>query len=268
MTDPGRDHARIVADRYSADAPAYRRHWAPELLPMGTRLVASLGLFDARRILDLGAGVGSLLSRIRDAAPSAVVIACDRSGGMLALAPGSFPRVVADAAELPFADGSFDAAVLAFMLFHLQDPAAGLREVRRVLGPGGAVGTATWGKEELGAALEAWVDELDAAGAPADPAAPDHGLVDTEEKVTGLLEAVGFTDVDTRLEVLEYTVDADEFVARRTGFGQCRRRLEMLAPDARAAFVERAVGRVRVLSPEAFASRSEVVLARARKADA
>jgi ubiquinone/menaquinone biosynthesis C-methylase UbiE len=60
--------------------------------------------------------------------------------------------------------------VMAFMLFHVSQPEAALDEVRRVLGPDGAVGLTTWGRGATVAALEVWNDELDRHGAP--PASP------------------------------------------------------------------------------------------------
>jgi ubiquinone/menaquinone biosynthesis C-methylase UbiE len=80
-------------------------------------------------------------------APRALVVGLDRAEGMVALGARDFPLLVGDAAELPFADGSFDAVVMAFMLFHLPRPTAGLAEAWRVLRPGGSVGLLTWGTE-------------------------------------------------------------------------------------------------------------------------
>jgi demethylmenaquinone methyltransferase/2-methoxy-6-polyprenyl-1,4-benzoquinol methylase len=56
-----------------------------------------------------------------------------------AVPKGLGPLVVADGLRLPFADGSFDAATIAFGLRNLEDRAAGLRELHRVLAPGGAL---------------------------------------------------------------------------------------------------------------------------------
>jgi demethylmenaquinone methyltransferase/2-methoxy-6-polyprenyl-1,4-benzoquinol methylase len=51
----------------------------------------------------------------------------------------------ADALKLPFADGSFDAVVSAFVLRNLSDIDLGLREMRRMLRPGGAMGFLEFG---------------------------------------------------------------------------------------------------------------------------
>ena len=50
---------------------------------------------------------------------------------------GRIPFLAADALRLPFADASFDGATIAFGIRNVDDPIAGLRELRRVLKPGG-----------------------------------------------------------------------------------------------------------------------------------
>jgi SAM-dependent methyltransferase len=109
------------------------------------RLIRSDG-FDVRgchRLLDAGCGNGRY-SRLllRDADPGARVFACDLSSRMLKRARKRLndDRVsftVADLTRLPYADASFDAAVCGWVIEHLPDPRHGLRELARVLAPGG-----------------------------------------------------------------------------------------------------------------------------------
>jgi demethylmenaquinone methyltransferase/2-methoxy-6-polyprenyl-1,4-benzoquinol methylase len=101
---------------------------------------ASAELQEDGRALDVACGSGKLSLALRRRAPAALVVGLDFSAGMLeqasARAPG--PRYVrGDALRLPFADGSFDAATIAFGLRNLADPELGLREMARVLKPGG-----------------------------------------------------------------------------------------------------------------------------------
>ncbi|HZQ81028.1 MAG TPA: class I SAM-dependent methyltransferase [Gaiellaceae bacterium] len=86
------------------------------------------------RVLDVGCGDGRLPSLY--AAPEVVVVdsspdAVDRA------AERGLDAQLADATELPFEDGSFDAVTCSHMLYHLPDPDAALAEFVRVLRPGG-----------------------------------------------------------------------------------------------------------------------------------
>jgi SAM-dependent methyltransferase len=84
-----------------------------------------------RRVLDLGAGTG-VAGRAALAAGASRVVAADLAPGMLRRAAAIVHPVAADAAALPFRDGSFDVVVAAFCLNHMPSIVTGLREARRV----------------------------------------------------------------------------------------------------------------------------------------
>jgi len=95
------------------------------------------------RVLEVGAGTGKNLPYYPEGAR---VVATDLSSGMLARAmeksggrsaPVRF--VVSDAEDLAFKDGVFDKVVVTCVFCSVPDPVRGLREVRRVLRPGGEV---------------------------------------------------------------------------------------------------------------------------------
>jgi SAM-dependent methyltransferase len=104
------------------------------------------GAFDVRgckRILDAGCGNGRY-SRflLRDADCDALITSFDLSPRMLRRARARLrstrvSHAVADLTRLPYGDASFDAVVCGWVLEHLSDPRPGLRELARVLQPGG-----------------------------------------------------------------------------------------------------------------------------------
>ena len=179
----------------------------------------------------------------------------------MALGPRDFPLLVGDAAELPFADGSVDAVVMAFMLFHLPRPIAGLAEAWRVLKPGGWIGLLTWGEERESRARSQWVEELDAEGATEFAEKLSwHELVNTPRKVNRELQAAGFTVAVSRVESFVERPTCEEFVSRRTSLGWCGQRWESLQQERQQALLGRTCRRLEELTPEDFEEESEVII--------
>ena len=103
-------------------------------------MVDALDVTPGQRVLDLAAGTAT--SSVALKAAGAEVVAADFSLGMMTEGRrrgADVPFIGADAQHLPFADDSFDAAVISFGLRNVQDPRAGLAEMVRVVRPGGRV---------------------------------------------------------------------------------------------------------------------------------
>ncbi len=99
----------------------------------------------ARRLLDVGAGPGTVALEMEALAPDALVVGLDASHRMLAEArrrktQGRIVWVGGDAAHLPFRAGVFDGAAGHSVLYLTAGPEGVLKEMRRVLRPGGKVG--------------------------------------------------------------------------------------------------------------------------------
>jgi demethylmenaquinone methyltransferase/2-methoxy-6-polyprenyl-1,4-benzoquinol methylase len=102
------------------------------------RLVAALG---PTSLLDVAAGTGDLSLALQRACPRAEVTASDFCGEMLAVArrQGVRRTVEADALALPFPEGAFDVVTVAYGLRNMASWPGALREMRRVLRPGGSL---------------------------------------------------------------------------------------------------------------------------------
>ncbi len=132
--DPG------VANDYDSFAGAYSAENEASLINAYYERPAMLaGDVAGRRILDAGCGSGPLFAALRDR--GAIVTGFDKSAGMLELAR----RRLGDDADLrmadlggplPFPDGRFDDVVASLVLHYLEDWAAPLAELRRVLTTG------------------------------------------------------------------------------------------------------------------------------------
>jgi ubiquinone/menaquinone biosynthesis C-methylase UbiE len=257
-----RDSTQQLAEIYSSHAQGYATSWGPVIRPIGQRLLGALPWEGARRIIDLGTGAGTHLPEIRRLAPGASVVGVDRATGMLELAQQQgVPLVQMDGVELGFRSTSVDVVVMAFVLFHLDDALVGLREARRVLRPGGVVGTATWAEDPETKASLVWEQELDAHGAwdpmPARPRRDEQ--MNTPEKVTTLFSLAELRPERVWIERFVYQWDLDGLSLMHSTFGKSKRKLESLDPSTRAAFLERVHERLLGLPPEAFIYRAAAV---------
>jgi ubiquinone/menaquinone biosynthesis C-methylase UbiE len=260
---------QALAAIYDESAAVYDRYWAPALHRHARDLLSAVqrpapATWTA---VDVAAGTGTLGPALRRlVGPDGLVVAADRSLGMLRRAPAGLPRLQADATHLPLADGCADVAVLAFVLFLLPDARAAAAEAARVLRPGGWLLAATWGRQEGTTADDVVRTELDAAGAPAYPALPrSDELTDTPEKMALLLTRAGLADVRTTVRPLDARFDAAAALALRLGSGSLGWRYARLDAASQQRVRDRAAPRLADLPPDAFVDRSPVLLTTARR---
>jgi ubiquinone/menaquinone biosynthesis C-methylase UbiE len=259
-----------MAQVFDEGAAAYDTHWAPALHRHAVDLVETLpppAPGSPRTVIDIAAGAGTLIPELLGVAGSeGVVLALDRSLGMLRRAPADVPRIQADAARLPLMDGSAVVVVLAFVLFMLPDARVAVAEAARVLGSDGWLLAATWGTQLETDADVVVREEVEAAGPPPFPELPrSDELTDSAERLAALLEPAGFGDVRTTARPLDAAFDAGSTLAMGTGFGRLGWRYSRLDERAQDAVRRRAGARLAALPAEAFVERSEVLLTTARR---
>ena len=256
-----------LIEQYDLESRAYVDHWAPVVHPIACRLLEELPEHTVERALDIGAGAGFLLPAIQQKYSQALVVGVDRSEGLLSLANPDASLAVADAVSLGIMTEAFDLVVMTFMLFHLPDPSVGLAETRRVLRSGGILGLTTWAGDLGSPAVRVWNEELDAHGAvPGESLGriAHHELMDSPEKVQGLLESAGFLSVRAVVHEFTHRIEPNEFIRLRTRVGGTRQRLESLDEDTGRRCVARARKRLSNLSADDFVLRIPIVLASAK----
>jgi demethylmenaquinone methyltransferase/2-methoxy-6-polyprenyl-1,4-benzoquinol methylase len=130
---------RSMFDRIAPVYDAMNRVMTAGLDVRWRRIAAAAIVRPGDRVLDAACGTGDLALAARDAG-AAEVVGVDFSPRMLERARRKSPAiewVQGDILALPFADGSFDAATVGFGIRNVADLEQGLRELRRVLRPGG-----------------------------------------------------------------------------------------------------------------------------------
>ncbi len=154
MTGPGvRDSLMSAEDnRRMFDRIARRYDLMNRLLSLGLdrrwrrKAVSLLRPRGGRRYLDIGCGTGDMAIEVLRQCPEATVVGIDPAGRMLDIAAervrkaaltGSIRLQAGDATELAFEDGSFSGIVTAFCMRNVTRRARAIRQMRRVLAPGG-----------------------------------------------------------------------------------------------------------------------------------
>jgi SAM-dependent methyltransferase len=133
-----------VRERYARSPDRGRTIY--EFRPPGPDLLGSLlGRIEWQpgwTVLDAGCGLGGYFAALADRVPAGVVVGLDITLSMLrrvAERHPTVPLVAGDVQALPIASGAFDVVVSAHMLYHVPDVETAIRELHRVLRPGGCL---------------------------------------------------------------------------------------------------------------------------------
>lgn len=226
--DPDGAHALFGSGAYDTEtSPAVEaaaRAWLeqqsvhPFIREVGDRSMEALDLRAGQHVLDVGCGTGVFLPAVAAKVGSGGrVVGLDHSGAFLReartrIADEGLEAVVSlvsgDAHRLPFDDDAFDAAHTERVLMHLEDPDAAIRELRRVVRPGGRLVCA----------------EIHARGAAVDH--PDHEMIERLSRAASQMRnpwmglelrrrfvSAGLEDVRVRVVVdVEDALDPEEAI--------------------------------------------------------
>lgn len=196
---------------WSAVAPAWEKHANDESrrdaeAAKTDALLERLDIEPGARVLELGAGAGQLGLRLADlVGPDGSVVLSDVAAGMVDILQrraAHLPHVSVariDAADTGLDDNSFDAIVFCMGLMFTLEPPAVMKELRRVLKPGGRVGLETWSAPEhnpwlVSVGMAAMMNGVVSGGPPTQPG----GLfsLGDPDLLRDVVTAGGFDQVD------------------------------------------------------------------------
>jgi ubiquinone/menaquinone biosynthesis C-methylase UbiE len=211
--------------RPEATARRYQQNGVPNIFePWARELVRLATIQSGERMLDVACGTG-VVTRIAAelVGPTGSVAGLDISPSMLSVAR-SFPQpngaviewYEGTAETLPFADASFDVVTCQFGLQFFGERLAGLREMRRVLAPGGKVAISVWQGLDQNPVDQILVEAVKRHAGPAAilSTAVAHSLGDADD-LRDLVASAGWREVTvSSLEKQHRSLSPDSMVAR------------------------------------------------------
>ncbi|MBI3769876.1 MAG: methyltransferase domain-containing protein [Deltaproteobacteria bacterium] len=151
-----------IASHFDRTATDYRTDIA-ENDGRARAVLERLGPLNGKRVLDAGAGKGRYAALLQRHWPDAAITALDVSAEMLRHVPAGIARVQNSLLDMPFPDGHFDAVLCIEALEHAVQIPEAVRELVRVLAPGGTIVIIDKNKQKLGAlAMPNWERWFDA----------------------------------------------------------------------------------------------------------
>lgn len=233
-------------ERWTGRAGAYQRSFARLCAYPAELVLAAAGVSAGTAVLDVGTGPGTVAALA--VTRGAKVAAVDPEPSMVSAAGHLLDDVRLGALpELPYDAESFAAVVANFVLNHVGEPIAAVRELARVTQPGGRVAVTIWPYPQP-PLQRLWGEALAAAGVEAANPAP-RPVTDFARTEDGLAGLLGVAFAGVRVDRIEWTHRADPedwWSGPANGVSAFGELLERLSPvdvaKVRAAYDDLSVG--------------------------
>lgn len=210
--------------QFEGTPEAYEAYLVPLLSLWTDELVEMAGLKLGERVLDVACGTGIVARRVaQQMGKSARITGLDANTGMLSVArklwDGHLPPIEwreGDAAALPFPDQAFDAAFCQQGLQFFPDRLAALKEIYRVLAPGGCLALSVWRPIRYNVGYQAIADALERRVSP-ESAHMERGpfMVGYLSEWRNLLENAGFGSIHSRIAIRSVRFTSPEELLRQ-----------------------------------------------------
>ena len=256
---------------YDDVAEVYERVHAPRFVVPARDLVERAAIAAGQRVLDLGTGTG--VAADAAASAGADVVGVDPSIGMLTVGRRARPHLrlaAADAIDLPFRDGVFDAVTANFVLGHVTRVDTVLFDVMRVLRPGGTFACSVWA-DGHDALQQVWTD-LAHEVVPREllrdavtKAQPQRATLADPSKLEQAMKRAGFDRIQVTHARYRFDYPLDEFVDGLGAFTTGRFLRGMLGEGGYDSFMLRARSRFADLFPDPLHDFREALIATGRR---
>lgn len=225
------------------DGAAYERYMGKWSQLAGDMFLDWLVPQSGLRWLDVGCGNGAFTEIFVERCAPATVQGIDPSEAQLDFARKRSTLRAAqfhqgDARALPFPDDAFDVAVMPLVIFFVPDPAKGVAEMARVVGPGGTVAAYAWDLSGGGFPYEPLQDELRGMGITVPmPPSPEASRIDA---LRDLWTNAGLQAVETKVCTVQRTfADFDDYWTTILGAPSAGATLALMSAEELAQFKAR-----------------------------